>query len=124
MRPNADEPIDRIREIACSGGDRTARAAAIAELIRVAGNYGWVGLYDVGPSLIAAIGWTGSKAPSHPTFPVNQGLNGAAVAACAPIVVQDVRNDSRYLTTFGTTLAEAIFPVLSAKGQVLGTVDV
>ena len=123
MRSNADETIDRIREIASSGGDRAARAAAIAELIRVAGDYRWVGFYDVGPSLIAAIGWTGSKAPSHPTFPVNQGLNGAAVAARAPVVVQDVRNDSRYLTTFGSTLAEAIFPVFSPKGQALGTID-
>ena len=31
----------------------------------------------------------------------------------APVVVQDVRHNSRYLTTFGSTLAEAIFPVLS-----------
>jgi GAF domain-containing protein len=124
MRPNADEAIDRIREIACSEGDRTARARSIAELIRAAGEYRWVGLYDVGRSIIAAIAWTGSKAPSHPTFPVNQGLNGAAVTACAPVVVQDVRNDSRYLTTFGSTLAEAIFPVRSPKGQVLGTIDV
>jgi len=124
MRSNADETINRIREIAYSEGDRRARAAAIAELIRVVGDHRWVGLYDVGPSLIAAIAWTGLKAPSHPTFPVNQGLNGAAVTACAPIVVQDVRNDSRYLTTFGSTLAEAIFPVLSPRGQALGTIDV
>ena len=124
MRSNAEETIDRIREIACSEGDRTARAAAIAELIRVTGDYRWVGLYDVSPSLIAAIAWTGSTAPSHPTFPVTQGLNGAAVTARAPIVVQDVRHDSRYLTTFGSTRAEAIFPVLSATGQVLGTIDV
>jgi len=39
-------------------------------------------------------------------------------------IVQDVRHDSRYLTTFGSTRAEAIFPVLSAKGLVLGTIDV
>ncbi len=104
--------------------DRRARARSIAELVRAARGYRWVGLYDVGPSLIVAIAWTGSEAPSHPTFPVDQGLNGAAVTARAPIIVRDVRHDSRYLTTFGSTRAEAIFPVLSAKGQVLGTIDV
>src|SRR2546427_292409 len=124
MRSNVKDALDRIRGIVRSEADRTTRARSIAELIRAGGDYRWVGLYDVRPSLIAAIAWTGSKAPSHPTFPINQGLNGAAVTACAPVVVQDVRNDSRYLTTFGSTLAEAIFPVLSPKGQALGTIDV
>ena len=71
-----------------------------------------------------AVAWTGSESPGHPTFPVDQGLNGAAASARAPIIVQDVRHDSRYLTTFGSTRAEAIFPVLSAAGPVLGTIDV
>ena len=44
-------------------------------------------------------------------FSRGQGLNGAAVSAGCPVVINDVRNDRRYLTTFGTTLAEAIVPV-------------
>ena len=50
-------------------------------------------------------------APAFPVFPRTHGLNGAAVVEQRPIVINDVRNDSRYLTTFGTTLAEAIVPV-------------
>src|SRR2546423_4720 len=86
--------------------------------------YRWVGLYDVRPSHIAAIAWTGPTAPRHPTFPRTQGLNGAAVAVGAPVIVQDVRNDPRYLTTFGSTRAEAIFPVCGAAGELVGTIDV
>jgi putative methionine-R-sulfoxide reductase with GAF domain len=38
--------------------------------------------------------------------------------------VQDVSADPRYLTTFGSTGAEAIFPVVSsATGEVIGTID-
>jgi putative methionine-R-sulfoxide reductase with GAF domain len=41
------------------------------------------------------------------------------------VIVQDVSQDSRYLTTFSATRGEAIVPVLSLDGQrVLGTIDV
>ncbi|MGH9240207.1 MAG: GAF domain-containing protein [Vicinamibacterales bacterium] len=62
-------------------------------------------------------------APAFPAFPRRHGLNGAAVVEQRPIVINDVRNDSRYLTTFGTTLAEAIVPV-QLRETIVGTVDV
>ena len=83
-----------------------------------------MGLYDVGPSTISAVAWTGPTAPAHPTFPRERGLNGAAVTSAAPVIVQDVREDPRYLTTFGATLAEAIFPVCAPDGRIVGTIDV
>ena len=76
-------------------GDRRRTARAAAELIRTAGPYRWVGLYDVTPTTITAIAWTGSEAPAFPSFPITQGLNGAAVATRAPVIVQDVTRDSR-----------------------------
>lgn len=40
-------------------------------------------------------------------------------------MVEDVRNDPRYLTAFGNTLSEMILPVLHPKtGAVIGTIDV
>jgi L-methionine (R)-S-oxide reductase len=72
-----------------------------------------------------AIAWTGSDAPAYPRFPVSQGLSGAAVATGQPVVVQDVSRDPRYLTTFGSTRAEAIFPVTALHdGRIVGTIDV
>jgi putative methionine-R-sulfoxide reductase with GAF domain len=82
-----------------------------------------VGLYDVTPSEICAIAWTGMTPPAYPAFPRAQGLNGAAVAEGRPVIVNDVRKDPRYLTTFGATLAEAIVPI-RAGGTIVGTVDV
>ena len=39
-------------------------------------------------------------------------------------MVQDVSTDPRYLTTFESTGAEAIFPVVSpSTGEVIGTID-
>jgi putative methionine-R-sulfoxide reductase with GAF domain len=121
--PHGD-PFERLRDLASAKQDRRKRAAEAAEYIRAARGFHWVGLYDVGPSQISAIGWSGAAAPAHPNVPRHQGLNGAAVASREPVVVQDVRTDPRYLTTFGNTLAEAIFPVRAANGAVVGTIDV
>jgi L-methionine (R)-S-oxide reductase len=116
--------VARLGSIATAGGDRSARAGQAAEWIRAGGGYHWVGVYDVTPTHIQAIAWTGATPPAHPKFPRSHGLNGAAVATGAPVVVQDVRQDPRYLTTFGATLAEAIFPIRSTEGEVVGTLDV
>ena len=83
-----------------------------------------MGLYEVTPTEIGIIAWTGSDAPAFPRFPVTQGLNGAAVASRAPVNVGDVREDPRYLATFGTTRSELIVPILDASGHAVGTIDV
>ena len=116
--------LRRLRILAATTGNRATRAREAAECIRAARGYHWVGLYDVTPSHITAIAWTGPSAPAHASFPRAQGLNGAAVTSGLPIVVQDVRQDPRYLTTFGATRAEAIFPVVAGERGVVGTIDV
>ena len=117
--------LERLRSLATSSTERAVKARKVAELIREARGYHWVGLYDVTSTEIMAIAWTGTKAPAFPRFPVTRGLNGAAVASHRKVIVQDVTRDSRYLTTFGSTRAEAIFVVTSpADGRVIGTIDV
>jgi len=120
-----DETFERLRDVATGVAKRNVKAREAAEFIRAAHNYHWVGIYDVTPMEIVAIAWTGEHAPAYPRFPVNQGLNGAAVASRQNVIVQDVKKDSRYLTTFGSTRAEAIFVVASpANGRIIGTIDV
>jgi putative methionine-R-sulfoxide reductase with GAF domain len=117
--------LEHLRNLASLRTDRGARAREAAELIRAARSFHWVGLYDVTRTEIAALGWTGPNAPAFPRFPVTQGLNGAAVRARQNVIVQDVSKDPRYLTTFGSTRAEAIFVVASpADGRIIGTIDV
>lgn len=112
LRTILDGPLDRI-----------AKARAIGRALLEAGHYHWVGLYDVTPTHITAIAWTGERAPAFPSFPRSQGLNGAAVASRRAVVVQDVTRDPRWLTTFGTSKAEAIFPI-TVGDEIVGTLDV
>jgi L-methionine (R)-S-oxide reductase len=114
-----------IDDVLASEEERAEKAVRIAELVRQAGGYRWVGLYEVTEREIAAIGWSGPGAPAHPRFPVTQGLSGAAVTTGRAVVVNDVTADPRYLTAFSSTLSEAIVPVVDpGTGAVVGTLDV
>jgi L-methionine (R)-S-oxide reductase len=121
--PDPADILDRLKAIAVRQNERASRAQQAAECIRLARNFHWVGLYEVTSSEIRAIAWTGTTPPAFPIFPRTQGLNGAAVADGRPVIVNDVRKDLRYLTTFGATRAEAIIPV-RAGDRIVGTVDV
>jgi L-methionine (R)-S-oxide reductase len=114
-----------IKVALASDQGRAEQAARIAALIRQAGAYRWVGLYAVTDQEIAAVGWSGPGAPTHPRFPLTKGLSGAAVAGRCSVVVGDVTTDPRYLTAFSSTRSEAVVPVVDpATGAVVGTLDV
>ena len=117
--------FDEIRLAFDEGGSRKARLERIAEVIRAAGKYRWVGIYEVMGGDIAAIAWSGPGPPAHPRFPVTQGLCGDAVSRGQTVLVPDVTRDARYLTTFGSTRSEIVVPILDPRtGRALGTVDV
>jgi L-methionine (R)-S-oxide reductase len=114
-----------LTEVLRSGVERPVRAERIADLIRRAVGYRWVGLYDVGPEEISVLGWSGPGPPAHPRFPVSEGLCGAAVASRATVIVGDVTGDPRYLATLGTTRSEMVVPVLDGtRSEVVGLIDV
>ena len=116
--------MSELRRIAESSDPREVRARRIAELIRQAGGYRSVGIYDVTPNDIAAIAWSGRGDPAFPRFPVTQGLNGAAVSSGKTVIVGDVMQDARYLTTLGNTRSEMVVPVRNESGAIVGTIDV
>jgi len=96
----------------------------MAESIRKAGDYRWVGIYAVGPHEISVIGWCGPAPPAHPRFPRDRGLCGAAAASGRTIVVEDVAKDPRYLKTLDDTRSEMVVPVKRGNGDVVGLIDV
>jgi L-methionine (R)-S-oxide reductase len=119
-----DCTVEKLALLANRGARAHAAWQEAAELIRRAGEYRWVGLYEVSDTEIGAIAWTGTVAPAFPRFPRSKGLNGVAVATKDAVVSQDVSSDPRYLTAFPTTGSEGVFPVLGDAGQVIGTIDV
>jgi putative methionine-R-sulfoxide reductase with GAF domain len=120
-----EETLNRIKGILDSSDERRIKAERVAEAIRLSAGYRWVGIYDVGEREIANVAWSGPCAPTHPLFPINEGLSGEAVSMRDTVVSNDVVNDPRYLIAFGSTRSEIIVPVIMpSDGKVVGTLDV
>jgi L-methionine (R)-S-oxide reductase len=120
------ELLDTLRNIAAESSDRKTKAKRIVDAIRKEGSWRWVGIYDVDfqRGLVANIAWSGYSAPSHPAFPITQGLTSRAIAGRRTINVGNVADDSGYMTTFDSTRAEIIVPILGHGDRVIGTLDV
>ncbi len=107
-----------------AGAKGPAAVKQMAEMIRAACNYRWVGVYKLCRGELTIVAGTGDDPPAYSRFPVTQGLCGAAVESCATVVVDDVRKDTRYLPTFGTTRSEIVVPVISKSERVVGVIAV
>jgi putative methionine-R-sulfoxide reductase with GAF domain len=110
-------------EIFKSGKSRQEKAKLAAEKIRSAGNYKWVGLYDVNEREITLISCSGKGEPAFTSFPKDKGLNGRAVTEKQTVIVNDTDKDEDYLLTFTNTQSEIIVPVHDTTGQIVGTID-
>lgn len=111
-------------EILESDQDRAQKAKLVAEKIRTAGNYKWVGIYDVTDKVIVIISCSGRNEPAFTSFPRDKGLNGRAVTRRQTVIVNDTDEDQDYLLTFTNTKSEIIVPVFAQDGNTIaGTID-
>ena len=104
---------------------REHKAKLIAEKIRNAKGYSWVGLYDVTEKDIHLISFAGRSEPTFTSFPADKGLNGRANLEKRTVIVNDIDSDEDYLLTFSDTQSEIVVPVFDTDGKtVKGTIDV
>jgi L-methionine (R)-S-oxide reductase len=113
-----------LHSILAENFDRTHTAKRIADWIASERQYRWVGIYEVTPTEIGMIACTGSNPPEFPRFPISRGLCGACVATKSVVNVENVQEDPRWLTTFGSTRSEVIVPVITGEFKVIGLIDV
>ena len=108
-----------------SNQEREQKAKLIAEKIRDAKGYSWVGLYDVSEKDIHLISYAGRSEPTFTSFPADKGLNGRANLEKRTVIVNDIDRDEDYLLTFSDTQSEIVVPVFDTNGKtVKGTIDV
>ncbi len=55
-------------------------------------------------------------------IPLNEGITGAAAATRAPVLVDDVRQDPRYLNALDAVRSELAVPMM-ARGKLVGVID-
>ncbi len=88
--------------------------------------YNWVGFYmlepGANPPMLALGKFQGAMTP-HTRIALNQGICGAAASSGKTIVVDDVRNDARYLACSIETRSEIVVPIF-VQGQIVGELDI
>jgi putative methionine-R-sulfoxide reductase with GAF domain len=102
---------------------RNERARRIADLVRIETGRRWIGVYEVTPTDVVNLAWSGPAPPAHPRFAAHQGLTATAISTGQTVVSNDVAQDPRYLTALASTGSEMIVPVTSG-GRVVGTLDI
>ena len=102
---------------------RDVGSQRIAHPIRTATGRRWVGVYEVTPTEVVNLAWSGPAPPAHPRFPAERGLSGAAINTRKTVVSNDVSRDPRYLTALPSTGSELIVPII-VSDRVVGTLDV
>jgi GAF domain-containing protein len=123
MKTETCKTLQEIGAFVLAGGCAPKRLKEVAEMIRVARNYRWVGIYKVTKKEFVILAGTGQEPPTYPRFPVTQGICGAALESGKTIVVGDVQKDSRYLPTFHTTRSEIIVPMTNGHRHIVGMLD-
>jgi len=123
MNSKTCKTLQEIGAFVLAGGCTPKRMREVAEMIRLARKYRWVGFYKVMKKEFIILAGTGDEPPAYPRFPISQGLCGAALESGQPIVVGDVRKDSRYLPTFHSTRSEIIVPMTNGHRHIVGILD-
>jgi L-methionine (R)-S-oxide reductase len=89
-------------------------------------NYNWVGLYmleaGANPPVLVLGHYRGAVTP-HTRIPLNQGICGAAASSGKTVVVDDVKQDTRYLACSLETKSEIVVPIF-VNGAVVGELDI
>ena len=116
--------LQEIGAFVLAGARKPEQLAEMAEMIRAACDYRWVGIYKIIRGDFVIVAKTGECPPAYPRFPMTQGLAGAAVESKQAIMVADVHKDPRYLPTFGSTNSEIVVPVCTESGKPVGLIDV
>jgi GAF domain-containing protein len=124
MKQATCKQLQEIGAFALAGGCTRKRMTQLVEMIRVARDYRWVGVYKIIKNEFVILAETGSEPPTYPRFPTGQGLCGAALDSGKPIIVGDVHKDPRYLPTFHTTRSEIVVPMRNDHRHILGMLDV
>src|SRR3954447_6044739 len=104
-------------------GGCSKRMKQVSQMIRKARNYRWVGIYKVTKKEFVIMAASDEEPPAYPRFPLSQGLCGAALESRKPLIVGDVRKDTRYLPTFHAARSGVIISMMNGHHRTQGMLD-
>jgi GAF domain-containing protein len=118
-----DQLLTAIGSAVAAAPDATSAMTQAVRLLKDAiPHYSWVGIYVLDGNELVLGPYMGKPSP-HTRIPLGRGICGAAAADKAPIIVDDVNADSRYLACSVETQSEIVVPIMQ-DAKVLGEIDI
>src|SRR6478672_2125862 len=112
MKATPTKELQELGAYVLAGARDPHQLCVMAEMMRAACDYRWVGIYKIEHDEFVIVGKTGKCPPAYPRFPITQGLAASALETKESVMVADVHKDPRYLPTFGSTQSEIVVPVI------------
>jgi L-methionine (R)-S-oxide reductase len=117
--------LREVGEIVAGPLEQNQKLQAICELLRdCVAHYDWVGFYLVEPSTTdLVLGSYAGQPTEHVRIPVGRGICGQAAQRKQIFVVQDVSQESNYLSCSPKVRSEIVVPIFR-DGKVVGQLDI
>jgi L-methionine (R)-S-oxide reductase len=118
--------LDDVKAIVASPENRDERLRRICELLHAeVPHYDWVGFYIVDPHIERELmlGPYVGTPTEHTRIPFGKGICGQAADTKRTFIIQDVLQETNYLSCSPDVRAEIVVPVMRA-GVVLGELDI
>ena len=85
--------------------------------------YSWLGVYFVKGNHMFLGPWKGKQATENVKIPIGVGVCGSAAKTGKTEIVQDVKNDMRYLSCFISTRSEIVVPIMK-NNVIIAEIDI
>ena len=122
MTVDYDSVERQLRQALNGTTDAASAMRRTVEILKGIPHYSWVGVYQLSGNELVLGPFLGKPSP-HTRIPLGQGICGAAATAKATIIVDDVKNDPRYLACSLETQSEIVVPVMRGR-DVLAEIDI
>jgi GAF domain-containing protein len=116
----------RIQAILDSEESREARLQAVCEALKTSvPHYDWVGFYlvDPGAEEELVLGPYAGEPTEHTRIKFGQGICGQAASTKETFIIQDVTQETNYLSCSPEVKSEIVLPIFS-EGQLVGELDI
>ncbi len=86
-------------------------------------HYNWVGIYLIHENMLLLKAWQGKKATEHTKIPLGVGICGSAAQTGKTEIIDNVKDDQRYLACFASTRSELVVPIQKNR-RIIGEIDI
>ncbi|UCE08717.1 MAG: GAF domain-containing protein [bacterium] len=118
--------IKQVTEIVRYPSDKNDKLMDICNLLKNnVAHYDWVGFYFVDPQKERELilGPFAGESTEHVRIPFGQGICGQAAESKSTFIIQDVSQETNYLSCSALVKSEIVLPIMK-NGEIVGELDI